>query len=53
VGYLDACRIKRNTVEYDTAGAASHADADELVALAKQLREEVSRWLKKHHPRLL
>ncbi len=29
--YLDACRVKRNTVEYTTAGAATGADAEELL----------------------
>src|SRR6185295_17781097 len=28
--YLDTCRTKRNTVEYDRAGAASHEEAAEL-----------------------
>jgi len=30
--YLDACRIKRNTVEYDYVGGASERDAEELMA---------------------
>ncbi len=30
--YLDACRIKRNTVEYDCVGAATREDAQELIA---------------------
>ena len=29
--YLDACRAKRNTVEYDRAGGATRQDAKELV----------------------
>lgn len=29
--YLDACRTKRNTVEYDYVGGATNADADELI----------------------
>lgn len=36
--YLEACRVKRNTVEYDMAGAASAADADELLEFASRLR---------------
>jgi hypothetical protein len=50
--YLDACRVKRNTVEYDRAGAATHADADELLKFAVHLRKEVVVWLKASHPRL-
>src|SRR5436190_23767156 len=30
--YLDACRIKRNTVEYDYAGAATLNDSRELTS---------------------
>jgi hypothetical protein len=51
--YLDACRVKRNTVEYDMAGAASAADADELLGFASKLREDVLGWLRARHPKLL
>jgi uncharacterized protein (UPF0332 family) len=51
--YLDACRMKRNTVEYDTAGAATQADAEELIRYGETLLEEVVKWLRAHHPALL
>jgi hypothetical protein len=51
--YLDACRIKRNTVEYDMAGAATQQDAKELLAFAEQFRDEVLDWLKLNHPDLI
>jgi hypothetical protein len=51
--YLDACRIKRNTVEYDMAGVATAQDAQELQAFAKQLRYDVLAWLKHNHPNLI
>lgn len=51
--YLDACRMKRNTVEYDTAGAATQADAEELVRFGESFLEEVEKWLRVHHPTLL
>lgn len=51
--YLDTCRIKRNTVEYDMAGAATEADAADLVAFAAQLETDVLDWLEKNHPELL
>lgn len=51
--YLDACRVKRNKVEYDYAGGASEADADGLIAFAEALRGEVSDWLLQTHPELL
>jgi hypothetical protein len=51
--YLDTCRIKRNTVEYDLAGAATLQDASELTEFAGKLRTQVLTWLKKEHPDLL
>jgi hypothetical protein len=51
--YLDACRTKRNTVEYDYAGGATDADADELTKFVSDLRGEVMAWIKKNHPVLL
>jgi hypothetical protein len=47
--YLDACRIKRNTVEYDYAGAATRKDAEELVEFCQELREVVIAWLEREH----
>ena len=51
--YLDSCRSKRNTVEYDTAGAATHEEAKELVEFSKEFRQDVLDWLKQTHPDLL
>ena len=51
--YLDACRIKRNSVEYDMAGIATEQDAREFLAFAKQLRLDVLEWLKQQHPDLI
>jgi hypothetical protein len=50
--YLDACRAKRNTAEYDAAGTVSQSEADELRAFATELRLDVIAWLKSHHPTL-
>lgn len=41
---LDACRIERNTVEYDYAGMASRRDAEALTGLARGLCEAVMTW---------
>ncbi len=38
--YLNVCRAKRNTVEYDNIGGASKAEAIELLEFAKDLRCE-------------
>ena len=51
--YLDGCRKKRNTVEYDYAGSATAADADELIRFSDELRTEVLAWLKARHPKLV
>lgn len=51
--YLEACRIKRNTVEYDTAGAATDGNAKELVDFVRRLQPAVMDWLNKNHPALL
>jgi hypothetical protein len=48
--YLEACRVKRNTVEYDTAGATSDAEARELLHFAIEFRIEVLDWLRENHP---
>ncbi len=35
--YLDACRIKRSTVEYDCVGGATESDAEELIEFVESL----------------
>jgi hypothetical protein len=44
--YLEACRIKRNKVEYDTIDQATPDQAAELVKFVVELREEVIAFLK-------
>ena len=51
--YLDTCRMKRNTAEYNMAGVATKQDASELAVFVKELREEVLDWLRKHRPELI
>jgi uncharacterized protein (UPF0332 family) len=51
--YLDSCRAKRNTAEYDFAGRTSPEEAQELIAFAKEFRKDVIDWLKDKHPRLI
>ena len=50
--YLDACRAKRNIVEYDYVGSVTQNDADELIVFAKYLKDEVETWLEEKHPEL-
>lgn len=51
--YLDACRTKRNIVEYDYVGGVSGEDAKELLEFVEEFRQDVATWLKKNHGELL
>lgn len=51
--YLEACRRKRNRVEYDYVGGASEGDVHELLDFTRGLREQVLLWLKTTHPTLI
>ena len=53
INYLDACRIKRNKVEYDYTGGVTHAEADELIQFVTELKHEVINWLWDNYPELL
>lgn len=50
--YLDTCRAKRNTAEYDAAGQISALEAGELISYAAELRETTLQWLQENHPEL-
>jgi hypothetical protein len=50
--YLDNCRRKRNVSEYDTAGAVSEKEANELLRTAVKLKDHVENWLEENHPEL-
>lgn len=43
--YLDACRRKRNIVEYDCVGGATSEDVKELRQFVKEFQKEVLVWL--------
>lgn len=51
--YLDVCRAKRNTVDYDGIGIATPADVAELMEETVRLRVIVREWLAETHPELL
>jgi len=50
--FLDTCRVKRNTVEYNRIGATSDSETVELIEFVLELRESVLAWLKDNHPEL-
>lgn len=51
--YLDTCRAKRNTVEYDLAGQTTPEEAEELLDFCRDLRTDVLAWLRNNHPDLI
>ncbi len=51
--YLDTCRTKRNTLEYDYAGGITHEEADELLNFVSELKKEVVDWIWKKHPEFM
>jgi hypothetical protein len=50
--YFDKFRKKRNIGGYERAWAVSDQEANEMLVLAKKLRDEIESWLRKNHPRL-
>ena len=53
VAQLDQFRKKRNISDYELAGAVSDFEVQEMITLAKKLRDAVKTWLGKNHPELL
>ncbi len=49
---LDKFRQKRNISDYERAGLVTEQEAEEMIALAKQLRDDVEQWLRAHYPSL-
>ena len=53
IAQLDKFRKKRNIGSYERAGVVSDQEAKEMLVLAKNLRDEVEKWLRLNHPELL
>ncbi len=51
--YLEACRRKRNIIEYEVPGAVTEENARELIDFVVNLKTIVIDWLNKKHPHLL
>ena len=51
--YLDACRSKRNIVEYDYVGGVTLNDANDLREFTEEFKDDVVKWLKEYHSDLL
>jgi len=52
IAQFDQFRKKRNIGGYERAGLVSDHEADEMVALAQQLREEIELWIRTNYPQL-
>ncbi len=46
-------RQKRNISDYEMIGMISEQEVTEIIALAQELRDMVTEWLKKNHPELI
>jgi hypothetical protein len=49
---FEACRRKRNVIDYDHASVATHTEAEEIVAEAQAFFELVERWIAVNYPKL-
>src|SRR6266849_1923219 len=49
--FFEACRRKRNVIDYDHASVATNTEAEEIVAEAKEFFELVERWIAANHPK--
>ena len=47
--YFEACRRKRNTIDYQHASVATETEADELLRKAIEFNELVEAWVAVHH----
>lgn len=50
--YLNSCREKRNTAEYDHVGRVSKREVADLIEFTRTYSDEVLRWLNATHPKL-
>lgn len=49
---LDRFRKKRNMSSYDVAGSVSAKEAEEMLALATKLRQDIEKWIRETRPGL-
>jgi hypothetical protein len=50
--FFEACRRKRNVIDYDQASVATETEASEVIVEAGSFLEFVEQWIKTHHPKL-
>jgi uncharacterized protein (UPF0332 family) len=50
--FFEACRRKRNTIDYDQASVATETEAAEVIIEARSFLDFVEKWITAHHPKL-
>jgi hypothetical protein len=53
IAMLDHFRKKRNMSDYELSGQVNEGEANEMLELAKSLRDMVVEWLLQYHPELV
>ena len=48
--YLNACRVKRNVSDHDTADTVSENEVKELIDTANNMYLELKNWLYSNYP---
>lgn len=52
MAYFDACRRKRNRVDYDMANVATETEAEELIQEAVNFKQLAESWIASNYPHL-
>lgn len=52
INYFEACRRKRNILDYDAADVISDTEAGEILEKAREFKEQIETWIRTHHPDL-
>ncbi|HXM99425.1 MAG TPA: hypothetical protein VN982_13200 [Candidatus Dormibacteraeota bacterium] len=50
--FFEACRRKRNVIDYDHSSVATHTEAEEIVVGAKDFLDLVEHWIAANYPKL-
>ena len=50
--FFEACRRKRNVIDYDQASVATETEAAEVIVEARSFLDLVEQWIVTHHPKL-
>ncbi|MFC1958239.1 hypothetical protein ACFLVQ_01565 [Chloroflexota bacterium] len=53
INQFNKFRQKRNTSNYEMIGVVSEQEVTEMIAMAQELRNLVTKWLEENHPNLI